>query len=228
MNKQLNNAVFLNNWKTIKRLSLFLAISLITLFSCQEEGAIEIDGKTLTVTESEISPEALGILDRETAGLTADGVILGGVNPIQQGCNASVRFLDYSGNPVISNITFYSNTTLIETTRANGSCNFPVSLNQPCLFIGTLTINNVPGMTGNYRILTPSGAQINIGNLSGSFTYAYGRPQLPLGVFCGLLDRYIIQAEDPNAPGNWTTVYVIGFICSNCNLTPIDPTPVGQ
>lgn len=144
-------------------------------------------------------------------------------DPTNIDCRAGVRFVDLAGSPALANVPFYQGAFINELLRANGSCNFPTSLNQPCLFAGFFGFNTVPGMSGNFRILAGT-ATWDLGTISGSYSYQYGGlwpGGLPLGVYCGNATVPIIfQAEDVTTPGNWITVAAITFTCSNCRIQP--------
>ena len=212
-------------WRRLPVYAMILALSLLVFFSCQEEEAL-IPEEDVTVIDSEISQDS-PVTENTTIGDPIEGDPI--INPVPAGCKAGVTETDFANTQqVLTNAPFYNNTTLNELGRRNGQCLFPASLNQPCLFAGSITVNNNAGMTGNYRVITPSGAIRNVNNVAGSFTFFYGRPfpDVPLGVPCGSVNTYTVEAENPNLPGFYTKVYEVSFICSNCIFGPIDGQPL--
>lgn len=203
-----------------KVLSSILILSVITFFACEEESEPDLKIEE-TVSENNTSIELQELFSNENTERLTDGVLGAGGNPTAPGCIVGVRAKDYSGTPSVASVPFYNNTVLNETGRANGSCDFPNELNKPCRYTGSFTINNNPGMSGNYRIVTQNGGQFSLGTITSSLTFVYGRPERPYVVYCGHVGIYTVEAENPLSPGTWIKVFEIKFICTNCNFSPV-------
>ncbi|MGB3465280.1 MAG: hypothetical protein WBA74_08420 [Cyclobacteriaceae bacterium] len=215
----MKDRITLSSGKRALLLTLGVFVTSLFLNSCSEENAVEVLQQEMTTTKSEWTPE----IEEYVQNLDIESDIIGtpGGEPVALGCRAGRIFRDFANSPTSQNVPFYQSAIFIETLRADGQCNFPFSLNRPCLFIGSVTIQNTPGLSGNYRILAPLGVVFSYNNVSTSFTFAYGNPQVPAGVLCGTLGDYIFQAQEAST-GNWINVAFLRLSCSNCSLVPAD------
>lgn len=202
-----------------RRLSVIVLCLTFLMVSCSEELDNELLPQEMTVTEEKMSPELLEYFDNVQRDIIGDP----NQEPVLPGCRAGLIFRDFAGTTSSQAVPFYQSATLQEATRADGLCNFPSGLNRPCLFIGTVTIQNTSGLSGNYRVLSPwvGGTIYNYSNVNSSFTFAYGRPQLPTAILCGTIGDFIFQAQDA-VTGGWVNVALLRLTCSNCTLQPFD------
>ena len=205
--------------KLSHRISVALFGMMLVMASCFNEESEVLKSPEMTITESKIDSEMQSYLDK----LDIESDIIGDpvTDPTLLGCRGGLVFRDFANSATTQAVPFYESATLVETTRADGLCNFPVSLNRPCLFVGTVTIKNTAGLSGNYRVIAAWGTVYNYNNVTSSFTFAYGRPQLPTAILCGTIGDFIFQAQDP-LTGGWVNVAFLRLTCSNCSLQPTE------